>query len=92
LIARFGAWFVLGLSLALGGCAHLESRPPGQALTRQERQDAIRRAGVWSPTDIPSVHLKPGPDAKGAFTSNEWVTCKYKKKELSVGFDMLLFV
>jgi hypothetical protein len=83
LIAKRGAWFVLGLSLALGGCAHLESLPPGQALTRHERREAIRRAGVWSPTDIPSVHLKPGPDAKGAFASNEWVTCEYKEKKLS---------
>ena len=73
----------LGLSLALCGCAHLKSLPPGQALTPQERQEAIRRAGVWSRTDIPSVDFKAGPDAKGAFASNEWVICEYKEKELS---------
>jgi hypothetical protein len=75
---------LLGLGLALSGCAHLKTLPPGQALTPQERQEAIRRARVWSPTDIPSVDLKAGPDAKGAFASNEWVTCNYKEtKQLS---------
>jgi hypothetical protein len=84
LIAKRGAVALLGLSLALCGCAHVKSLPPGQALTPLERQKAIRRASVWSPTDIPSVDLKAGPDAKGAFAFNEWVTCEYKeKKQLS---------
>ena len=74
---------LLGLSLALGGCAHVKSLSPGEALTPQERQEAIRRAGVWSPTDIRSVDLKAGPDATGAFASNQWVTCEYKEKEQS---------
>jgi hypothetical protein len=71
---------LLGLSLALGGCAHLPSLPAGEALTPQERQAAIRRAGVWSPTDIPSVDFKAGPEGSGAFASNEWVACEYKEK------------
>jgi hypothetical protein len=79
-----GSAVVLGLSLALGGCAHVKSLSPGEALTPRERLEAIRRAGVWSPTDIPSVDIKAGPDAKGAFASNEWVTCEYKvKKQVS---------
>jgi hypothetical protein len=82
-IARCGPAVLLGLSLALCGCAHLKSLPPGEALTPQERQDAIRRARVWSPTDIPSLDLKAGPDAKGGFASNAWVTCKYEEKKLS---------
>jgi hypothetical protein len=80
-IARRGAAVLVGLGLALSGCAHLKTLPAGQALTPQERQEAIRRATVWSPTDIPSVDLKAGPDATGAFASNEWVTCKYKERE-----------
>ena len=83
MIAKSGAAVFLGLSLALGGCAHLKSLPPGEALTPQERQDAVRRAGVWSPTNIPHVDFKAGPDASRAFASNAWVTCKYKERDLS---------
>jgi hypothetical protein len=82
-ITRHGAPFLLWLGLALCGCAHLKPLPPGQALTPQERQQAIRRAGVWSPTDIPSVDIKAGPEAKGAFASDAWVACEYKEKKLS---------
>jgi hypothetical protein len=82
--ARRAAAVLFGLSLALGGCAHLGSLSPGEALTPQERHEAIRRAEVWSPTDIRSLDLKAGPDAAGAFAPNEWVTCAYKeKKEIS---------
>lgn len=74
---------LIGLSLALGGCASFKSLKTGEGLTPQERQDAIRRAGVWSPIDIPRVDLRAGPDANEAFASNEWVTCDYKEKETS---------
>ena len=84
-IANRGAAALLGLSLALCGCAHVKSLSPGEALTPQERREAIRRAGVWSPTDIPSVDLKAGPDAKGAFAFNEWVTCEYREKKRGSG-------
>jgi hypothetical protein len=73
---------LIGLSLALGGCAHVKPLPPGQAITSEERQEAIRRAAVWSPSNIPSVDFKAGPDVKGAFASNQWVTCEYKEKEI----------
>jgi hypothetical protein len=79
--ARRAAAVLFGLSLALGGCAHLSSLSPGEALTPQERHEAIRRAEVWSPTDIRSLDLKAGPDAAGAFAPNEWVTCEYKEKK-----------
>ena len=76
---------LLGLSLALGGCAHVKSLSPGEALTPQERREAIGRAGVWSPTNIPAADLKAGTRASGAFAPNQWVTCKYsdKKDELT---------
>jgi hypothetical protein len=76
---------LLGLSLVISGCAHLQSLPPGEVLTPQERREAIRRAAVWSPTDIPSVDVKAGPDASGAFASNEWVACEYKEEKRSSG-------
>jgi hypothetical protein len=82
-IAGRGAAVLLGLSLALGGCAHGKSLSVGEALTPEARREAIRRAGVWSPTDIPSVDLKAGPAADGSFASNQWVTCEYKEKKQS---------
>ncbi len=81
-LTKRGAAVLLGLGLALGGCAHVKSLPPGEALTPQERVEAIRRAGVWSPTNIPSLDLKAGPKVKGAFPSNGWVTCEYVEKQL----------
>jgi hypothetical protein len=72
---------ILGLSLALGGCATLKPLAPGEALTPQERREAIRRASVWSPTDVPSMDLKTGPEVKGDFAPNEWVSCEYKEKK-----------
>jgi hypothetical protein len=84
-IANRGAAALLGLTLALSGCAHVQGLSPGEALTPQERREAIRRAAVWSPTDIPSVDLKAGPDAKGAFAFNEWVTCEYREKKRGSG-------
>jgi hypothetical protein len=74
---------LFGLSLLLGGCAHVKPLGPGEALTPQERLEAIRRASVWSPTDIPAQDLKAGPVATGAFAFNEWVTCEYKREDLS---------
>lgn len=82
--SKRGHFVVLGLSLAVHGCAlfgagggHL---PPGKALTAEERLDAIRRARVWSPTRIRSLDLKAGPPGKGGFLPNQWVTCEYDEK------------
>lgn len=74
---------LLGLSVALGGCTHLQKLPPGEALTSQQRDQAIGRARVWAPTDIGAADLKAGPELAGAFASDEWVDCDYKKTELS---------
>jgi hypothetical protein len=81
-IARRRVAALLGLSLALCGCASFRSLSPGEALTPKERQQAIRRASVWSPIDIPSADLKAGPDASGAFAPNAWVSCEYKEMRL----------
>ena len=70
------------LGVAVCGCAHVKPLPPGEALTSQERREAIGRAKVWSPTPIPSLDLGAGPDPKPGFASNQWVSCKYKDKEL----------
>jgi len=46
-------------------------------LTPAERTDAIRRASVWMPTDIPSMDLRAGPQRKGAYAPNANVSCNY---------------
>ena len=81
--AKRGAAVLFGLSLTLGECAHPERLPFGEALTPHERREAIRRASVWSPTDIPRVDFKAGPSGDGAFAFNELVTCEYQRKDLS---------
>ncbi len=85
LIGTRCAAVLLGLSLGLCGCAHVKSLAPGEALAPQEREEAIRRAGVWSPTVISSIDLKAGPHAKGAFAFNQWVTCEYREEKQPSG-------
>jgi hypothetical protein len=76
----------MALALAGSGCALLSKKkalPPGEALSKEERVDIIRRASVWSPVNIKSVDFKKGPRLQGAFAPNEWVNCTYKEKDMS---------
>ena len=57
----------------------LKPLPPGQALTRAERAEAIRRASVWTPVDISSIDFRKGPDVEGGFEPDALVTCDYKE-------------
>lgn len=83
-LGRRGAALCAGVSLALAGCAHVKPLPPGKAITLEERRAAIRRASVWSPTNIPSLDLKAGAAPQG-YAFNEWVTCTYEGKKPSSG-------
>ena len=49
--------------------------------TKSERRDLIKRAQVWSPTDIPSMDLWQGPQGPGAFQPWEEVACDYVLRE-----------
>jgi hypothetical protein len=70
--------------LAAPACALFgNSLPKGTALTRKERIEAIRRAEVWSPTNIPSVDFRTGPTGEGSFAPNQWVACDYKPKKMN---------
>lgn len=46
------------------------------------RVDAIKRAQVWSPTDIPSMDVVKGPDVKGAFKPGDTIVCEYVEKKM----------
>ena len=57
---------------------------PAAAHTRftdTERLNAIRRAQVWMPTDIPSMDLKAGPPGPGSFAPEQLVSCDYMVHE-----------
>src|SRR5438132_1762913 len=86
------SWLVMAsLPLALlAGCAHgtslrTEPRSPLESLTPAQRLDAIRRAQVWAPTDIPALDLLVGPQGEGAFALGETVTCDHHEKKLTGG-------
>jgi hypothetical protein len=53
-----------------------------RSLSRNARVAFIRRAQVWSPTNIPSMDLRSGPGGAGAFQPNEPVTCDYTDSRL----------
>ena len=53
---------------------------PGEALSENERTEAIARASVWTKTDVPRMNLKVGPRGQNAYTPNQWVDCAYKEK------------
>jgi hypothetical protein len=75
-----------GLILSMSACAHLapslSSNQP-KYLSPEARIQAIRRAKVWSPTDIKAMDLRAGPRRSDAFEPNQTVTCTYRDKKLS---------
>src|SRR5262245_63729334 len=46
-------------------------------LSKKERIEFIRRAQVWSPTDVSTVDIRKGPGGKDAFPPDAVVTCDY---------------
>jgi hypothetical protein len=70
---------VVGSSAACAAKAAGRSDDPADAL----RNDAVRRAQVWSATNVASMNLRLGPQGKGAFAPNAVVECQYVKKDMS---------
>jgi hypothetical protein len=52
-------------------------------VTPADRQDVIRRAQVWAPTDVPAMDLRAGPAGPKAFEPNQLVECDYVDKSLN---------
>jgi len=46
-------------------------------LTDESRLALIRKAQVWTKTDVPNMNLRTGPGGHGAFEPNQTVTCDY---------------
>ena len=76
---------LVALNLLLAGNPDVKPVKPASALVVSvaERKEAIRRASVWSATDIPSLDLKAGPPRPDGFAFDDWVTCRYQEKKLS---------
>src|SRR4051812_20868902 len=80
----------LTFALGLGGFIALllvdgpASGEDGKArLSPEARLVSIRRAQVWSATDVAAMDLKVGPDGPGAFAPNDTVTCDYVEKQMN---------
>lgn len=55
----------------------------GAVLTKEARVAFIRKAQVWSSTDVSMMSLRDGPGGPGAFHPNELVTCDYVTRKVS---------
>jgi hypothetical protein len=47
------------------------------------RADAVARAQVWMPTDVPSADIKAGPQRKDGFPFRSTIVCDYHSKDMS---------
>jgi hypothetical protein len=68
----------IGIAGGLAQTAVLAGRQsPFEHLTKAARRNAIARAQVWMPTDVPSMDLRAGPQGKTAFAPFATVACDY---------------
>jgi hypothetical protein len=87
-VSRRGAAALLPVLLIASSCATAQrgrragTVPPLEDLTPQARLDAIRRAQVWTPVDVPAMDLKAGPPGEGALAPDQPVTCDFVDRKL----------
>jgi hypothetical protein len=67
------------LALAIGGaaCAVVVRSSGTHVYSPSDRLSILRRAQVWSPTDVPRMDLRAGPEGAGAFAPEERVDCDF---------------
>lgn len=66
-------------------CAMNSAQPITPDEVGSERLQIVRRARVWSPTDVASKNLMRGPAGPGSFAPNQTVRCDYVEDKLSGG-------
>lgn len=54
--------------------------PAAHYVSGDARRELIRRAQVWSPTDIPTVDIRSGPQDGRGFQPNQVVFCTYVRR------------
>jgi len=82
-MTRAMIWTPLLVAALSTGCAHLAANESSKHyLTPAERLDAIHRAQVWAPTDIPSLDIAAGPSRRDGFAPGQTVTCDYRDVKL----------
>jgi hypothetical protein len=64
-------------AVVVTACALNSARPIRPADIPTGRLEIIRRAQVWTPTDVRARNLRTGPQVAGAFSPGQTVTCDY---------------
>jgi hypothetical protein len=83
---RVGLTAAAGLILTMSASAHLApslNSNQSKYVSPEARLQAIRRAKVWSPTNVRAMDLRAGPRGSDAFGPNQTVSCTYRDKKLS---------
>lgn len=83
LLSPWAPLLVAAAVAAAGACAFLHKQPATHPTTGAERNDALKRAQVWKPTDVAAMDLMAGPQGPGAFAPGETVTCDYTEHEMN---------
>ena len=76
MITRLAVSIVVAATATLVGCAHGPS-------SGDVRLNAIRRAQVWTETNVSAMDIKTGPAGQGAFPVEATVTCDYIEKKMT---------
>src|SRR6266850_2507215 len=63
--------------------ASADDRPKLPKSTSDDRDDYIRRARVWEPTDVASKDLYNGPVGKLKFAVDQEITCDFVPRPMS---------
>src|SRR5687768_2511002 len=67
---------IAAITASLLACAH-------GSKSGNVRMDAIRRAQVWTKTNVSAMDIKTGPTGPGAFAPDATVTCEYVEKKMT---------
>lgn len=70
------------LAIAAGAASGV-AQDSKQYVSDKERLAAIRRGHVWTPTQVPAMDIRRGPDGPGAFPPDAEVACDYVPEKSS---------
>src|SRR5689334_23203117 len=71
------AAFTCGIAMAGASCATVLRSGAVRTYTPEQRLAILRRAQVWTATDVAHMDLRAGPQGPGAFAPNQIVECEY---------------